>query len=92
MSIKKTIVCCILDDPLDTNRPKKYERTFGTRTHDLRQALDWLNDYQVPDVFMESTGQYWLSIFNIFPEASFHIMLANPNLEVAEFRLMIRRR
>ncbi|WP_395537107.1 IS110 family transposase [Klebsiella pneumoniae] len=75
---QKTIVCCILDGPLDTNRPKKYEKTFGTRTHELRQALDWLNDHQVSDVFMESTGQYWLPIFNIFSEASFHIILANP--------------
>lgn len=75
---QKTIVCCILDGPLDTNRPKKYEKTFGTRTHELRQALDWLNDHQVTDVFMESTGQYWLPIFNIFSEASFHITLANP--------------
>lgn len=75
---QKTIVCCILDGPLDTNHPKKYERTFGTRTHELRQALDWLNDHQVTDVFMESTGQYWVPIFNIFSEAAFHMTLANP--------------
>lgn len=75
---QKTIVCCILDGPLDTNRPKKYEKTFGTRTYELRQALDWLNNHQVTDVFMESTGQYWLPIFNIFSEGPFHITLANP--------------
>ncbi|SFC38350.1 hypothetical protein SAMN04488102_12516, partial [Alkalibacterium subtropicum] len=28
---QKTIVCCILDGPLDTNRPKKIQKTFGTR-------------------------------------------------------------
>lgn len=75
---QKTIVCCILDGPLDTNRPKKYEKIFGTRTHELRQALEWLTGHQVTNVFMESTGQYWLPIFNIFSEAPFHITLANP--------------
>lgn len=75
---QKTIVCCILDGPLDTNRPKKYEKTFGTRTHELRQALAWLNEHHVTDVFIESTGQYWLPVFNIFSEGAFHIILANP--------------
>lgn len=75
---QKTIVCCILDGPLDTNRPKKHERTFGTRTNELREALHWLNEHHVTDVFMESTGQYWLPVFNIFSEASFRIILANP--------------
>ena len=75
---QKTIVCCILDGPLDTNRPKKIQKTFGTRTHELRDALVWLNDHAVTDVIMESTGQYWLPVFNIFSEATFHITLANP--------------
>lgn len=75
---QKSIVCCILDGPLDTNRPKKIEKTFGTRTYELRQARDWLNDHHVSDVFMESTGQYWLPIFNIFSDAPFRMILANP--------------
>ncbi|MDB0579428.1 IS110 family transposase [Salinicoccus roseus] len=75
---QKTIVCCILDGPLDTNRPKKVQKTFGTRTNELRQALEWLNAHNVTDVFMESTGQYWLPVFNIFTEGDFQIILANP--------------
>ena len=75
---QKTIVCCILDGPLDTNRPKKIQKTFGTRTHELKQALEWLVEHGVTDVFMESTGQYWVPVFNIFSEGSFHMTLANP--------------
>lgn len=75
---QKTIVCCILDGPLDTNRPKKVERTFGTRTHELREALAWLTEHQVSEVFMESTGQYWLPVFNILSGSAFGITLANP--------------
>lgn len=75
---QKTIVCCILDGPLDTNRPKKIQKTFGTRTLELRDALEWLDGHAVTDVFMESTGQYWLPVFNIFSEATFRMTLANP--------------
>lgn len=75
---QKTIVCCILDGPLDTNKPKKSYKIFGTRTHELREALKWLEENQVTDIFMESTGQYWVPIFNIFSEGNFSMVLANP--------------
>ncbi|MGV3162985.1 hypothetical protein ACEF17_01200 [Streptococcus hyovaginalis] len=29
---QKYIVCCILDGPLDTNKPKKLQKKFGTTT------------------------------------------------------------
>lgn len=75
---QKSIVCCILDGPLETNRPKKYLQSFGTSTPQLREALEWLEAHQVTEVFMESTGQYWIPVFNIFSEGSFHQILANP--------------
>lgn len=69
---QKSIVCCILDGPLDTSRPKKYSQSFGTSTPQLREALEWLESHHVTDVFMESTGQYWIPVYNIFSEGSFH--------------------
>ena len=39
---QKSIVCCILDGPLTSNEPKKYQTTFGTTTKELNAALDWL--------------------------------------------------
>ena len=39
---QKSIVCCILDDPLDTNNPKKIQEKFGTTTVALHNALDWM--------------------------------------------------
>lgn len=75
---QKTIVCCILAGPLDTNRPKKIQKIFGTRTQELRNALEWLTEHEVTDIFMESTGQYWVPIFNIFSEGNFNMVLANP--------------
>lgn len=75
---QKTIVCCILDGLLSTNKPKKSYKIFGTRTSELRKALKWLEENKVTDIFMESTGQYWVPIFNIFSEGNFNMILANP--------------
>lgn len=36
---QKSIVCCILDGPLDTNKPRKTQKKFGTTTLALRKAL-----------------------------------------------------
>ena len=37
---QKSIVCCILDGPLTSNEPKKYQTTFGTTTKELKAALE----------------------------------------------------
>lgn len=75
---QKTIVCCILDGPLDTNKPKKIQKTFGTTTPALQKALAWLEENHVTHVFFESTGQYWMPLFNIFSDSDLHLVLANP--------------
>ena len=75
---QKSIVCCILDGPLDTNKPKKQYRTFGTTTKKLREALTWIQSQHVTHVFFESTGQYWIPIFNIFYDSDLTLILANP--------------
>ncbi|CQR24032.1 transposase [Streptococcus varani] len=75
---QKSIVCCILDGPLDTNKPKKIQKKFGTTTVALQNALAWLEENRVTHVFFESTGQYWLPLFNIFSDSDLVLVLANP--------------
>ena len=75
---QKSIVCCILDGPLDTNKPKKIQKTFGTTTVALQNALAWMVENHVTHVFFESTGQYWLPLFNIFSNFDLVLVLANP--------------
>ena len=63
------------DRPLD--KPPKFEiRKFPTMTNDLRKLSEWLKEYGVTAVAMESTGIYWKPIFNIL-EDDFDIVLAN---------------
>lgn len=75
---QKSIVCCILDCPLDTNKPKKIQKKFGTTTVALRNALDWMVKNHITHVFFESTGQYWLPLFTIFSDSDLVLVLANP--------------
>lgn len=50
---------------------------FSTYTKGLRELSEWLLMNQCKDVCMESTGKYWIPVFNIL-EASCNIVLAHP--------------
>ena len=39
---QKSIVCCILDGSLDSNKPKEIQKKFGTTTVALHNTLDWV--------------------------------------------------
>ena len=39
---QKSIVYCILDGPLDSNKPQKIQKKFGTTTVALHNSLDWM--------------------------------------------------
>ena len=73
-----SIVCCILDGPLESNKPKKIQKKFGTTTIALQNALAWILENHVTHVFFESTGQYWVPLFNIFSDSELNLILANP--------------
>ena len=52
-------------------------RRFSTFTGDLRLCAHWLAANDCKDVCMESTGKYWIPIYNIL-EQSCKIVLAHP--------------
>jgi transposase len=72
---QRTVVACILYGPLD-RKPKQLVRTFGTTTRELLSLLDWLTEYEVTHVAMESSGVYWKPVWNIL-EGDFTLILAN---------------
>ena len=51
-------------------------RTFGTTTPDLLEMMDWLNEWTVTTVAIESTGEYWKPVFNLL-EGNFEVLLVN---------------
>lgn len=52
-------------------------KQFSTFTENLLQLLDWLKSQSCINVCMESTGKYWLPVFNIL-EQSCDVVVANP--------------
>lgn len=55
------------------------EQVFGTFTQDLECLRTWLKKNKVRQVAMESTGVYWIPIWNVLERHSrFTLTLANP--------------
>jgi transposase len=55
---KKTVVACVLVTSSD-GRVERTIRTFGTMTRDLLALSDWLDQFGVTHIVLESTGVYW---------------------------------
>lgn len=73
---KSFVVACIAttDETLVTTYKSK---RFSTFTGDLRRLAEWLAENDCRDVCMESTGKYWIPIWNIL-EPTCNLVLAHP--------------
>ncbi len=71
---KKSVVACRM--ARRGNRPGKEIKTFGTTTQALLALSDWLQEWRVTHVAMESTGDYWRPIYNVL-EGDFELLLVN---------------
>ncbi len=52
-------------------------RSFPTFTQDLYRLADWLEQCGIKTVAMESTGVYWIPLFQILEERGFEVFLVN---------------
>lgn len=50
---------------------------FGTTTPELLRLSEWLKQQQVTTVAMESTGVYWIPLFEILESRGFEVHLVN---------------
>ena len=57
--------------------PKYQKKRFSTFSRDLLAFRQWLLDNDCKDVCMESTGKYWVPVWNIL-ENAIHVVIANP--------------
>lgn len=51
--------------------------SFGTFTSELHRLAQWLKECGVRTVAMESTGVYWIPIYEILEEHGFEVLLVN---------------
>src|SRR6056297_2162232 len=52
-------------------------RRFDTFTDDLHKAAKWLKQCGIKSIAMESTGVYWIPVFQIMDAYGFDVILAN---------------
>ncbi len=52
-------------------------RTFRTFTDDLHRLADWFARCGIKTVAMESTGVYWIPVFEILEQRGFEVMVVN---------------
>ena len=72
---KSFIVACIASTNEQGVTAYKSKR-FSTFTGDLRRCAAWLSENNCEDVCMESTGKYWIPIYNIL-EPTCNIVLVH---------------
>ena len=59
------------------DRAEENVRKFGPFTSDLHQLADWLSEHHIESVVMESTGVYWIPVFQILEQRGFEVKLVN---------------
>lgn len=64
------IVVCVA-----TNPSTQLVRGFGNYTVDLHAIADWLTEHCIKTVAMESTGVYWIPLFELLEQRGFECLL-----------------
>ncbi len=75
---KTFVVATIITTPADSLQPHYQKKRFNTFNSDLNRFADWLLEHNCLDVCMESTGKYWVPVFNILEKRGIRVVIANP--------------
>ena len=73
---KSFIVAVICDSTSIT--PKYYKKRFSTFNNDLVKFRNWLIDNDCQNVCMESTGKYYIPVYNALEAFIPNVVVANP--------------
>lgn len=58
-------------------RAEEPVRSFGSFTGDLHALADWLQELGITTVAMESTGVYWIPVFEVLEARGLEVLLVN---------------
>ena len=72
---KKNVVACRMKVGAHGKKVRE-THTFGTTTAALLELSDWLGEWPIEHVALESTGEYWKPIYNVL-EGQFKLVLVN---------------
>lgn len=65
---KEILMAAVCKTDTETLHATFYVREFTTMNSDIRSLAVWLKEHGVQDVCMESTGKYWIPVFNILEQ------------------------
>ena len=77
LDVHKTWIYACIGITDSNGRTEYFEKRFSSFTKGLRDLSEWLAKYDCNRVCMESTGKYWIPVFNIL-EKTCYIELAHP--------------
>src|ERR1039458_2124759 len=58
-------------------RDSESVRRFGCTTAELKEMADWLKQCGIRTVAMQSTGVYWIAVYDMLEEAGLEVYLVN---------------
>ena len=61
IDVHKKVLMVVMDTHAPDGEPER--RRFATMPSDLRRLLSWLQEKEVKEAVMESTAQYWRSVW-----------------------------
>lgn len=75
---KKILMAAVCKTDTETLKATFFVRQFTTMNSDIRSMAIWLKEQGVKDVCMESTGKYWIPVFNILEQNGIKPILTHP--------------
>src|ERR1700680_406009 len=68
-------------------RDREPVRRFGCTTAELKEMAAWLKQCAIRTIAMQSTGVYWIAVYDILEEAGFEVYLVNARRGCLRIRL-----
>lgn len=75
---KKKLACTIVIANSIQDTPVYHHHNFSTHNFDLVNLSNWLLKFDCHCACMESTGKYWIPVFNYLEERDFEIVITHP--------------
>lgn len=78
LDVHKTWIYSCIGITDSNNRTEYKQARFSSFTKGLNELCDWLAKYNCNDICMESTGKYWIPVFNILEKHNLWVTLSHP--------------
>lgn len=75
---KKKLACTIVITRNIQDPTEYHHRKFSSHNYDLVNLADWLSRFDCHCVCMESTGKYWIPVFNYLEDRDFDVVITHP--------------